>query len=839
MPIERTPQQSPLQEYIEQNQRAQSPFLTNDNEEPVEIIVGPEDGEEVFSVESMELEAPSFDANLAEFMDDSELMSLGDELLEDFDNDKAARSEWVETYKDGLDLLGIKIDERSEPWNGACGVFHPMLAEAAIKFQSEMISETFPAQGPVKARIIGKADRDTELAAARVVQDMNYNLTERMQEFRPEHEKMLWSLSLAGAAFKKVYFDPTLNRQVSMFVPAEDIYLPYGASSANTAERITHAMRKTKNEVKKLQYAGFYRDIELSEPGKEINELRKRKDDDSGLSAINDERYYILEIQAELDLPGFEDVDPETGEQTGIALPYVVTIEKSSGDVLAIRRNYEEHDELKQPRQHIVQYTYIPNDSGPYGYGLIHLIGGFAKSATSILRQLVDAGTLSNLPGGFKTNGLRVKGDDTPIMPGEFRDVDVASGTMRDNIMPLPYKEPSATLFQLLQNVVEEGRRLAAVADVDFGKMQGEAPVGTTLAILERTLKVMSAVQARVHASMAQEFKLIAALIRDYTAPTYSYVPDDHAGAQAKKEDYEKTDIIPVSDPNATTMAQRIIQYQAAVQLAQQAPQIYNLPLLHRQMLEVMGIKDADKIIEVEEDLKPIDPVTENMQVLKQKPVKAFIEQDHKAHIQVHQAFMQDPQVAQMVGQNQQAQAIMQAAQAHLMEHLGFAYRQQVEQQLGVPLPPPDQQMEPELEAQVAPLLAQAAMQVQQQNTAQAQQAAAVQQAQDPVFQQQQMELQLRQQEMQMKAQIEAAKLELQKEIAVMDNQTKLAIQKDKDTAEGAKLGFSTVKDYILKGEERSHGSAEKDKERAHSSAEKEADRFHTAAQAAQQPKEQ
>lgn len=838
MPIERTPQQSPTQEYIEQNQRAQSPFLTNDQEEPVEIIVGPEDGEEVFSVESMELEAPSFDANLAEFMDDSELMSLGDELLEDFDNDKAARADWVETYKDGLDLLGIKIDERSEPWNGACGVFHPMLAEAAIKFQSEMISETFPAQGPVKARIIGKADRETELAAARVVQDMNYNLTEKMQEFRPEHEKMLWSLSLAGAAFKKVYFDPTLNRQVSMFVPAEDIYLPYGASSANTAERITHAMRKTKNEVKKLQYAGFYRDIDLPDPGKEINELRKRKDDDSGLSAINDDRYYILEIQAELDLPGFEDVDPESGEQTGIALPYVVTIEKSSGDVLAIRRNYEEHDELKQPRQHIVQYTYIPNDSGPYGYGLIHLIGGFAKSATSILRQLVDAGTLSNLPGGFKTNGLRVKGDDTPIMPGEFRDVDVASGTMRDNIMPLPYKEPSATLFQLLQNVVEEGRRLAAVADVDFGKMQGEAPVGTTLAILERTLKVMSAVQARVHASMAQEFKLIAALIRDYTAPTYSYVPDDHAGAQAKKEDYEKTDIIPVSDPNATTMAQRIIQYQAAIQLAQQTPQIYNLPLLHRQMLEVMGIKDADKIIEVEEDLKPTDPVTENMLVVKQKPIKAFIEQDHKAHIQVHQAFMQDPQVAQMVGQNQQAQAILQAAQAHLMEHLGFVYRQQVEQQLGVPLPPPDQQMEPELEAQVAPLLAQAAMQVQQQNAAQAQQAAAAQQAQDPVFQQQQMELQLRQQEMQMKAQIEAAKLELQKEIAVMDNQTKLAIQKDKDTAEGAKLGFSTVKDYILKGEERSHGAAEKDKERAHTSAEKEVDRFHTTAQAAQQPPE-
>ncbi len=840
MPIERTPQQSPLQEYIEQNQRAQSPFLTGDDQEqPLEIILGPEDGEDVFSMESTEVEAPSFDANLAEFMDDSELASLGNELLDDFDNDKAARSEWVETYKDGLDLLGIKIDERSEPWNGACGVFHPMLAEAAIKFQSEMISETFPAQGPVKARIIGKADRETELAAARVVQDMNYNLTERMQEFRPEHEKMLWSLSLAGAAFKKVYFDPTMNRQVSMFVPAEDIYLPYGASSANTAERITHAMRKTKNEVKKLQYAGFYRDIELSEPGKEINELRKRKDDDSGLSAINDERYYILEIQAELDLPGFEDTDPETGEPTGIALPYVVTIEKSSGDVLAIRRNYEEHDELKQPRQHIVQYTYIPNDSGPYGYGLIHLIGGFAKSATSILRQLVDAGTLSNLPGGFKTNGLRVKGDDTPIMPGEFRDVDVASGTMRDNIMPLPYKEPSATLFQLLQNVVDEGRRLAAVADVNFGDIQGDAPVGTTLAILERTLKVMSAVQARVHASMAQEFKLIAALIRDYTAPTYSYVPDDHAGAQAKKEDYEKTDIIPVSDPNATTMAQRIIQYQAAVQLAQQAPQIYNLPLLHRQMLEVMGIKDADKIVEVEEDIRPTDPVTENMEILKMKGVKAFIDQNHDAHLAVHQSFVQDPKTAQIMGQNPQAQAIMQAMQAHIAEHVGFAYRKQIEVQLGVPLPPPDEEMSPELEAQVAPLLAQAAQQLLQQSQQQAQAAQAQQQQQDPVFQQQQMELQLKQQELQTKAQIEMAKIQAQKEIAEMDNATKLQIQEAKDKQEGFKQGFGAVKEYVLKDAERSHGAAESDKTRDHNSAEKEVDRFHTAAQAAQQPKEQ
>jgi len=810
MPIERTPQNSPLQDFIEQNQRAQSPFLTEADDQPIEITIGPEDGEEVADIDMTEIEAPSFDANLAEFMDDSELQSIASDLMDDFENDKASRKEWEETYKTGLDLLGIKIEERSEPWDGACGVYHPMLTEAAIRFQSEMISETFPAQGPVKARIIGKADREVERAAQRVVQDMNYQLTEKMVEFRPEHEKMLWSLSLAGASFKKVYFDPSINRQVSMFVPAEDIYLSYGASNANNAERITHLMRKTKNEVRKLQYAGFYRDVELSAPTKDINDIQRRKDEDAGFSAIKDDRYQLLEMQVELDLPGFEDTDPENGEETGIALPYVVTLEKSSGEILAIRRNYEEHDELKQPRQHIVQYTYIPNDSGPYGYGLIHLIGGFAKGATSILRQLVDAGTLSNLPGGFKTKGLRVKGDDTPIMPGEFRDVDVASGTMRDNIMPLPYKEPSATLYQLLENIVEEGRRLAAVADVDFGKIQGEAPVGTTLAILERTLKVMSAVQARVHASMAQEFKLIAALIRDYTAPTYSYIPDDHAGAQAKKEDYEKTDIIPVSDPNATTMAQRIIQYQAAIQLAQQAPQIYNLPLLHRQMLEVMGIKDADKIVETEEDFKPTDPVTENMEMLKMKGAKAFIDQNHDAHIAVHNAFLQNPQIAQQMGQNPQAQAIMQAFQAHIAEHVGFAYRKQIEVQLGVPLPPPDEEMSPELEAQVAPLLAQASQQVLA-NAQQAQQAQAAQQAaQDPVVQQQQMELQLRQQELADKKEIEMAKIQKDLTIAGKADDTKIQIQNMKDHSTGFQTGFNAM----TKAAERDHGSSEKDKDR-------------------------
>jgi hypothetical protein len=813
MPIERAPQQSPLQGYIEENLRAQSPLLSESEEEPVEIILGPEDGEEVFSIETTEIEAPSFDANLAEFMDESELAALSADLLDDFSNDKAARREWEETYVDGLDLLGLKLEERTEPWNGACGVFHPMLTEAAIRFQSEMISETFPAQGPVKARIIGKTDKETEQAAARVVADMNYQLTEQMQEFRPEHEKMLWSLSLSGAAFKKVYFDPTLNRPTSMFVPAEDIYLPYGSSSANTAERITHSMRKTKNEVKKLQHSGFYRDIDLNEPTRDIDRIQKRKDDDSGFSAINDDRYNLLEMQVELNLPGFEDVDPETGEETGIALPYVVTLERGTGEVLAVRRNYEEHDDFKQPRQHIVQYTYIPG-FGAYGYGLIHLIGGATQSATSIIRQLIDAGTLSNLPGGFKTTGLRVKGDDTPIAPGEFRDVDIPSGAMRDNIMPLPYKEPSATLFQLLQNVVEEGRRLAAVADVKLNEMNGEAPVGTTLAILERTLKVMSAVQARVHASMAQEFKLIAALIRDYTAPDYSYLPDDVAPASAKKQDYEKTDIIPVSDPNATTMAQRIIQYQAAIQLAQMAPQIYNLPLLHRQMLDVMGIRDADKIIEVDDDLKPTDPVTENMQLIKMKPAKAFIEQNHDAHLAVHNAFIQDPKVAAQMGQNPQAQAIMQAFQAHIAEHIGFSYRKQIELQLGVPLPPPDEDMPPELEARVAPLLAQAAQQALQQSQAEAQAQQAQQQAQDPVMQMQMKELQLKEQELQMKAQIEQAKIQADKEIAIMDNQTKLQIQGAKDKQEGFKVGFDAVKEYVMKDGERAHGREEKDKDR-------------------------
>ena len=769
----------------------QSPFLQNDDE-PIEVTIGPEDGEDVYEAEIEIEHEPSFDANLAEYIDESELSAIAADLLEDFDNDRMARKDWEQTYVDGLDLLGLTLEERTEPWHGACGVYHPILTEAAVRFQSEMISETFPAMGPVRAKIVGKDDRSIQESAARVVEDMNYNLTEKMQEFRPEHEKMLWSLALAGASFKKVYFDPTLDRPTSMFVPAEDLFIPYGASDARTAPRVTHAMRKTKNEVKKLQYAGFYRDVELGEPTKDFDEIQKRKDAADGFSAIKDDRYRILEMQVELDIEGFEDTDPETGEETGIALPYVVTIDKGTQEILAIRRNWDEEDPFKRAKQHFVQYTYIPG-FGAYGYGLIHLIGGFAKSATSIVRQLIDAGTLSNLPGGLKSRGLRIKGDDTPIMPGEWRDVDVPGASIRDNILPLPYKEPSATLFNLLQNVVEEGRRLAAVSDVKLNDMNGEAPVGTTLAILERTLKVMSAVQARVHASMEQEFKLVAKLIKDYTPAEYEYDPDYGATRSQKREDYEKTDIIPVSDPNASTMAQRIIQYQSAIQLSQSAPQIYDLAELHRQFLQTMGIKDADKIIPVTDEETPTDPVTENMNILNMKPVKAFLEQDHQAHLTVHQSAMQDPKMAQIMGQNPQAQTIQQAMQAHIMEHIGFQYRKDIEQQLGVTLPAPGQKLPPELEVQISKLAADAAQRLLQQNKSQAQQQQNQQAAQDPVLQMQKEELEIKKQEVADKKVIEMAKIEAQKEIAMINNEAKLLLQGEDQKIEALFKGMDVA----------------------------------------------
>ena len=739
-------------------------------EEPIEIeIVDPEsvtigmDGMEITIEPGKEYEE-DFTANLAEYLTDSELATLANDLISDVDDDIDARKDWIQTYVDGLELLGLKIEERSEPWEGACGVYHPLLAEAIVKFQSETMMSIFPAQGPVKTHILGKETPAKKESAERVQEDMNYELTEVMTEYRPETERMLWGLGLAGNAFKKVYEDENLGRQVSMYVPAEDLIVPYGASDLESAERITHVMRKNENELRTLQVNGFYRDVDLGEPANVLDEVEKKIAEKLGFRATTDSRYKILEIQVNLDLPGYEHTDKD-GEKTGIALPYIVTIEKSSQEVLSIRRNWKEGDEKHQKRKHFVHFGYIPG-FGFYCFGLIHLIGAYAKSGTSIIRQLVDAGSLANLPSGFKTRGLRVKGDDTPIAPGEFRDVDVPSGAMKDNIMPLPYKEPSQTLYTLFNTIVEEARRFANTADLQVSDMSAAAPVGTTLAILERTLKVMSAVQSRIHFSLKQELKLLKEIIADNAPGEYDYQPEE-GSRKARKSDYKNVDVIPVSDPNASTMAQKIVQYQAVLQLAQSAPQYYNMPLLHRQMIDVLGIKNAHKLIPLPEDMKPMDPVTENQNILMQKPVKAFAYQDHQAHITVHMSAMQDPKIAQLLGQNPQAQALQAAMMAHINEHLGFQYRVEIENKLGFSMPATvdatgeDIHIDPEAEARLAPMLAQAAQRLLQQNQAQIAQQQAQQQAQDPIIQMQQQELQLKQQEQQRKAQKDAADIQL------------------------------------------------------------------------------
>jgi hypothetical protein len=698
----------------------------------LEIDLMPDENEEGFS------------DNLAEYIDEGELQKIASDLIEMVDADINSRKDWVDMYVKGLDVLGMKYEERTEPWLGACGVFSTVLTEAAVRFQSETIIETFPAQGPVKTEIIGAIDKLKEEAAERVRDDMNYRLTEGMPEYRPEHERLLYSLGLAGAAFKKVYYDPTLGRQASIFVPAEDVVIPYGASSAMTSERVTHIMRKTKNDIRKLQVSGFYLDCELGEPLQFYTDVEKKKAEDQGYNLNDDDRYQIFEIHIDYDLPGYEDED-------GIALPYVITLERGTNEILAIRRNWDEEDEHKIKRQHFVQYTYVPG-FGAYGLGLIHLIGGYARAGTSLIRQLVDAGTLSNLPGGLKTRGLRIKGDDTPIQPGEFRDVDVPSGSVKENIMTLPYKEPSQTLLALLNQITDEGRRLGSIADMNISDMSANAPVGTTLALLERQLKTMSAVQARVHYSMKQEFKLLKEIIRDYMPDDYEYTPV-FGSPQAKREDYDMVDVIPVSDPNSATMAQRIMQYQAVIQLAQGAPQIYNLPVLHRQMIEVLGIKNADKLVPVDEDQTPRDPISENMSFLTGKPTKAFIYQDHDAHIAVHTSMMQDPVVMGQIGQNPMAQQMQAAIMAHVAEHVAFQYRTKIEQRLGATLPKPDTQMSEETEVQLSKLVAQAATQLLQIDKNEAAQKQAQQQMQDPVVQMQQQELQIKQQDAQTKAQ--------------------------------------------------------------------------------------
>jgi hypothetical protein len=741
------------------------------NEETIEIeIVDPE----MVSIHAGDLDITmipdgedEFNENLAEDMDEGAMATLAGELSGDIDNDRNSRKDWEKAYTEGLKLLGLQYEERTEPWNGACGVFHPMITEAVVRFQSETITEQFPAQGPVRTKILGKETPEKQEAAVRVEADMNYELTEVMREFRPEHERMLWSLPATGSAFKKVYYDPSLGRQVSMFIPAEDILLPYGTTDLDTCYRLTHVMRKTENEIIKLQQAGFYRDIELPEPGKERDNIKQAKDKETGFSDLNDDRYTLYECHVDLVLDG--DEDEEDGEPTGVMKPYVVTLIKGSNDVLAIRRNWEQDDPLRLKRQHFVHYQYIPG-FGAYGFGLFHLIGGYAKSATSLMRQLVDAGTLSNLPGGLKARGMRIKGDDTPIAPGEWRDVDIGSGALRDSILPLPYKEPSIVLAGLLDKIVEEGRRFAATADMNVSDMSAQAPVGTTLALLERQLKVMSAVQARLHYTFKQELRLLAAIIRDFTDPDYDYDPID-APRKAKAADYDHVDIIPVSDPNAATMSQRVVQYQAVIQMAQMAPDIYDLPQLHRNMLEVLGIKDADKLVPLPEDQKPKDPVSENMAALKGEPMKAFFYQDHESHIKVHMMAMQDPIIMQLIGQNPKAQQIQAAMMAHVAEHVGYAYRQKIEQQLGMPLPPEGDKMAPQVEIALSGMMAQAAAQVLQQSQAQAQQQQAQQQAQDPLLQLQQQELQIKQQEVQTRGQEVQGKLEIEQERLKLDQQ--------------------------------------------------------------------
>ena len=772
-------------------------------QEPIEIeIENPDavtigiDGMEITLEPETESE-DDFNANLAEYMDEQELAQIAGDLIGDFDDDIASRKDWIQTYVDGLELLGLKIEERSEPWEGACGVYHPLLAEALVKFQSETMMSIFPAAGPVKTVIVGKETPAKKESAERVQDDMNYQLTEKMPEYRPETERMLWGLGLAGNAFKKVYFDPGLGRQVSMYVPAEDVVVPYGASDLHSSPRVTHVMRKTENDLRILQVGGFYRDVDLGEPTSSLDEVEKKIAEKMGFRATADDRFKILEMQVNLDLAGHEDKD-EDGNPTGIALPYIVTIEKSSMKILAIRRNWEPDDESHQKRTHLVHYGYIPG-FGFYCFGLIHLIGAYAKSGTSIIRQLVDAGTLSNLPGGFKTRGMRVKGDDTPIAPGEWRDVDVPAGALRDNLLPLPYKEPSQVLAGLMDKIIEEGRRFANTADLNLSDMSANAPVGTTLAILERTLKVMSAVQARVHFSLKQELKLLKHIIAEYTPEEYDYDPSE-GDRRAKKSDYDNVDVIPVSDPNASTMAQKIVQYQAVLQLAQSAPQMYNMPLLHRQMLEVLGIKNASKLIPMPEDMVPVDPISENQNILMMKPVKAFISQDHQAHIAVHMSAMQDPKIASLLQNNPMAQQLQSAMMAHINEHLGFQYRVEIEQQLGFSLPPQMDQsgeevhMDPQAEARLAPMLAMAAQRLLAMNQGQAAQQQAQQQAQDPIVQMQQQELQIKAQELQRKASKDQADIALRKKQLEMDVLKTAAQIKQQNNREHANMQIDALK---------------------------------------------
>jgi hypothetical protein len=776
--------------------------LTVEIVNPDSISMETEDGGIVIDFEGSlaeDLMGPDHDSNLAEFIEESELESMASELVSDFESDRESRSDWARAYVKGLDLLGMKIEDRQQPWAGASGVFHPVLTESVVRFQAQAMGELFPASGPVKSKIMGKMTPEKADQADRVQNEMNYLLTEEMTEYRDELEQMLFKLPLAGSAFKKVYYDPLMDRPCAVFVPSEEFVVSYGATDLMTCPRYTHVMKKSENEIRELQVAGFYRDVELPAPSPDFSDIQEKYDELDGESAVieDDDRHTILEMHVTINMPDeFDDPD-------GIARPYVVTIDKSSREILSIRKNWYEDDQRKKKRLHFVHYRYLPG-LGFYGTGLIHLIGGLAKSATSILRQLVDAGTLSNLPAGLKARGLRIKGDDTPLMPGEFRDVDVPGGAIRDSITFIPYKEPSSVLYSLLGNIVEEGRRIGSVADIQVGDTNAQAPVGTTLALMERSMKVMSGVQARLHAAMKKELRLLARIVHDYMPEEYAYEVD---GDFSRTDDFDKRiDVIPVSDPNAATMSQRIMQYQAALQLAQQAPQLYDMGKLHRQMLEVLGIQDADDLIKLPDDIKPADPVTENMMILKQEPVKAFKYQDHEAHLAVHMAAAQDPKLAQMIGQSPFAQVIQQAMSAHITEHVAFQYRREMEKMLGVELPSEDQNLPEDVEVEISRLAKDAAEKLLKKDQAEAAQEQAQQQQQDPIVQMQQQELQLKTQELQHKMQLDTAKLQLEAEKIKATNQregaklgVKLATDLDNsqraDQQAGAKLGVELAKE--------------------------------------------
>ena len=781
----------------------QAPQGIQSLEDAPDIEIEIEDPESVhINMDGLEIdienEEEGFDDNLAEYLDDDVIQSIVEELISDYDDDVASRRDWMQTYVDGLELLGMKIEDRTDPWAGACGVYHPLLSEALVKFQAETIMEILPAAGPVKTEIVGKETPEKKDAAMRVQNDMNYQITDVMVEYRPETERMLWGLGLAGNAFKKVYYDPNMERPAAIFLPAEDVVVPYGASNLESAERVTHVMRKTENEIRRLQVGGFYLDVDLGEPNNTMDEVEKKIAEKMGFRATTDDRYKLLEMHVNLDLEGYEHKGKD-GEPTGIALPYVVTVEKGSRKCLSIRRNWQEDDKTYQKRTHFVHYGYVPG-FGFYCFGLIHLVGAFAKSGTSLIRQLVDAGTLSNLPGGFKTRGLRVKGDDTPIAPAEFRDVDVPSGTIKDNIMTLPYKEPSQVLMSLLNQIVEEGRRFAGAADIQVSDMSANSPVGTTLAILERTMKVMSAVQARIHYSLKQELRLLKDIIRDYTPEEYPYEPTQ-GDRQAKKSDYDMVDVIPVSDPNAATLSQKVVQYQAVIQLAQTAPQLYDLAYLHRQMLDVLGIKNAEKLVKLDDDAQPLDPISENMNSVNGKPMKAFIYQDHDAHIAAHQAFMTDPVVMKTLGQNPQANQIMAALQAHMAEHLGFQYRSQIEKQLGVTLPEPDKPLPASVEVQLSRLVATASQQLLEIHKGEAAQQKAQEQQQDPLIQLQQAEVQIKQQDAQRKAQKDQADMQAkmgQQDIERMRIQQQAQMEQMKIQAEAERHAIESQEKMAL-----------------------------------------